>query len=81
MLKIRIEALENGFSFKPETIRFASVALASVAATVLSGSSASPTTKELQEFVDFLDGMVKANEVDEFNKARRFAAAAKAACR
>lgn len=68
MSKIRIEALENGFSFKPETIRFATAAIRAVTLT-LGPKNIKPTLGELQEFVDFLDGMVNAYELDEFNKA------------
>lgn len=62
---IRIEALSNGNSFKPQTIRLASVAL-SAAMAGLDFSKINTTENELQEFIDFLDGMVKTNQVDEF---------------
>lgn len=65
---IRIEALENGNYFKPETVRLASVALTSAIAT-LDFSKVSTTEEEMQEFIEFLDGMVKSFQVDTFNEA------------
>ncbi len=64
---IRIEAMENGNFFKPETIRLASVALTAAIAG-MDFNKVSTTEAELQEFIDFLDGMVKTYQVDEFNE-------------
>ena len=64
---IRIEALDNGNSFKPETIRLASVALTSAIAG-MNFDKVSTTEDELQELIDFLDGMVKTYQVDEFRE-------------
>ncbi len=64
---IRIEALDNGNSFKPETIRLASIALTSAIAG-MNFDKVSTTEDELQELIDFLDGMVKTYQVDEFRE-------------
>lgn len=64
---IRIEAMENGNFFKPETIRLASVALTATIAG-MDFNKVSTTEAELQEFIEFLDGMVKTYQVDEFNE-------------
>lgn len=66
---IRIEAMENGNFFKPETIQLASVALTSAIAG-MDFSKINTTEAELQEFIEFLDGMVKTYQVDEFNESR-----------
>jgi len=64
---IRIEAMENGNYFKPETIRLASVALTSAMAG-MNFDKVSTTEDELQELIDFLDGMVKTYQVDQFQE-------------
>ena len=67
---IRIEAMDNGNYFKPETIRLASVALTSAIAG-LDFSKVSTTEDELQEFIEFLDNMVKTHQVDKFIEASK----------
>lgn len=65
--KIRIEALGNGNSFRPETIQLASVALTSAIAG-MNFDKVSTSEAELQCFIAFLDGMVKTHQVDEFQE-------------
>lgn len=64
---IRIEAMDNGDYFKPETIRLASVALTATIAG-MDFSKVSTTEDELHGFIEFLDNMVKTYQVDEFNE-------------
>ena len=67
---IRIEALSNGNSFTPDTIKLASIALASAISEINFSTVSDVTEEQLLGFIEFLDGMVKCHEVDMFNEMR-----------